>query len=114
MAATNKVLVDGVVLTNAISLLYTVASNVATTRIVAFTVTNDDVAAVITYDLHIVPSGDSADASNRLVKEAVLSPKESDQPSAILNQLVPTGGSIQALASTTLKISVRASGIEFT
>ena len=113
MAATNKSIVDGVVLGASISTLYTAPENGAGTRVVAFTVTNDN-AAPQTYDLHVVPSGVSAGASNRLVKGASLAASEDDEPAAIQNHLVPAGGTIQALASEVSSIAVRGSGIEFT
>ena len=111
--ALNKTLIDGVQLTASAASLYTSPANGGGTRVVAFTATNDG-AATETYTLHIVPSGGTAGATNILVKAKSLAVSEDDSPIAIVNQLVPAGGTIQALASTTLKIAVRASGIEFT
>lgn len=112
MAATNKSIVDGVVLGTSISTLYTAPVNGLGTRVVAFALTNDN-AAPQTFDLHIVPSGGSADATNRLIKAFGLDAGEDDSPIAIINQLVPAGGTIQALASAVSSIAVRGSGIEF-
>lgn len=112
MSATNKTLIDGVQLTASAVTLYTSPANGAGTRVTAFTVTNSD--TVETYSLHIVPSGGSADSTNILVSARALIDNESDNPAEITNQLVPAGGTIQALASTTLKMTVRASGVEFT
>lgn len=113
MAATNKSIVDGVVLGTSISTLYTAPANGAGTRVVAFTLTNDN-AVPQTYDLHVVPDGGSADATNRLVKGAILAASEDEEPAAIQNHLVPPNGTIQALASAVSSIAVRGSGIEFT
>ncbi len=112
MAATNKTLINGVQLTAGAAILYTAPDNGGGTRVTAFTVTNSD--TVETYTLHIVPSGGSADLTNILVAARSLAINEPDNPAEITNQLVPAGGTIQALASTTLKMSVRASGVEFT
>ena len=110
--ATNKTLIDGVQLTASAVVLYTSPVNGLGTRVIAFTATND-AAVTETYTFHIVPNGGSPDATNRLVKARPLTAGEPDTPAEIINQLVPAGGTIQALASTTLEIAVRASGIEF-
>lgn len=112
MAATNKTLIDGVQLTASAVVLYTAPANGAGTRVTAFTATNSN--TVENYTLHIVPSSGSANLTNILVAARSLAINEPDNPAEITNQLVPAGGTIQALASTTLKISVRASGVEFT
>ena len=113
MAATNKVLIDGVQLTTVAVALYTSPPNGSGTRVVAFSLANDGGTTEI-YTLHIVPSGGSADSTNILVPSRILTNGETDSPVEIINQLVPAGGTIQALASTTLKIAARSSGIEFT
>lgn len=113
MAATNKTLIDGVQLTASAVTLYTSPSNGTGTRVTAFSLANDG-GTTETYTLHIVPDGGSANSTNILVSARALTDNESDTPAEITNQLVPPGGTIQALASTTLKIGVRASGVEFT
>ena len=113
MAATNITLINGVQLTAAAVDLYQSPANGLGTRVTAFTAANSG-GTTENYSLHIVPSGGSADATNILVSARSLIDNESDTPAEIINQLVPAGGSIQALASTTLKITVRASGVEFT
>lgn len=113
MAAINKTLIDGVQLTASATTLYTSPPGGKGTRVVALTALND-AAVTESYTLHIVPSGGSADSTNILVKAKSLIAGEDDEPIAIINQLIPADGTIQALASTTLTIAVRASGIEFT
>lgn len=110
--AVNTVLIDGVQLTASAVSLYVSPVNGGGTRIVAFALANNG-GTTETYTVHIVPSGDSADATNMIVPPRSLVDKEGDTPIEVMNQLVPAGGSIQALSSTTLKITVRASGIEF-
>ena len=109
--AANKVLIDGVQLTTVLADLFSDTTNVLT-RIVGFVVTNDGVGAV-TYDLHIVPSGGTADATNRIIKARTLLASESDTPAEPINELVPDGGSIEMKASANTSIAVRASGIQF-
>ena len=110
--ATNLTLIDGVQLTASAVPLYTSPANGGGTRVVAFSLVNDG-GTTETYTLHIVPSGGSADSTNILVSARSLADNEADTPAEIVNQLVPAAGTIEALASTTLKIAVRASGIEF-
>lgn len=110
--AANKTLIDGIQLTASAVTLYTSPANGGGTRVVAFSAVNNG-ATTETYTLHIVENGGSADTGNMLVSVRSLADNEADTPAEITNQLVPAGGTIQALASTTLKIAVRASGIEF-
>ena len=110
--ATNLTLIDGVQLTASAAVLYTSPANGGGTRVVAFSLVNDG-GTTETYTLHIVPDGGTADSTNILVSARGLIDNEADTPAEIVNQLVPAGGTIEALASTTLKIAVRASGIEF-
>ena len=112
MASTkNKVAINGVQLTTAIVTYFDDTASV-NNRIVAFTVSNDLLVAA-SYDLHIVPSGGSANASNRIIKGEVLLGGESDTPGEPINQLIPIGGSIQMKASANSAIAVRCSVIEF-
>jgi hypothetical protein len=114
MAAINKTLIEGVLLTATAAVLYTSPANGGGTRVVAFALANSGGTGTETYSLHIVPDGGTADSTNILVPERALADKEPDTPAEIINQLVPPGGTIQALASTTLKINVgSAAGIEF-
>jgi len=113
MAATNKVLVDGVQLTASAAVLYTSPENGAGTRVTAFSLINN-VGTTQTYSLYIVPSGGAADASTQIVSSRSLTNNDTDIPLELINQLVPAGGTIMAVSSLASAISVRASGIEFT
>jgi len=114
--ATNVVLVAGVQLGTSISTLYTSPSNGGGTRVIQFTLTNDN-AAPQTYDLHVVPSGGSADATNRIINNRSLAATgasgHTDVPAEIQNVFMDPSATIQALSSATTSITVRASGIEF-
>lgn len=113
MTVQNIKLIDSVQITDVISTLATETTESNGSRIIAFNLTNDD-SVNVSYDLHLVKSGDSADATNRLVKSRILTPGESDQPSEVQNQLLGPGDSIQAKASITLKITTRCSAVRFT
>jgi hypothetical protein len=111
--ATNAVLADGVqpsVLT--IVTLYTASTAAAGTRVIAFTATNST-ATPAKYSLHIVPSGGTADDSNRLVSNKGIAQDVTDVPAAIQNHLIPPGGVLAVSVSVINTIAFRATGIEF-
>ena len=112
MASTNKTLADGVQLTTSVTTLYTSPTGLGT-RVVAFNALNFG-AGNASYTVHIVPALGTADNTNMIVKETVLIPSEDDSPIAVINQLIPPGGTLEALSDSSTRISVRASGIEFT
>jgi hypothetical protein len=111
--ASNKVLADGVqpTVTTVVS-LYIAPLAGAGTRIIAFTATNSSATAA-KYDVHIVPDGESASDSNRLIKEKGVAADDVNVPLAIQNHLIPAGGELQVKVSTGTTIAFRATGIEF-
>ncbi len=114
MAAINKTLFEGVLLTDVAVPLYESPINGAGTKIIALSIANNG-GTTETYSLHLVPSGGSADSTNIFVPERSLANKETDIPAEVINQSLKPGGTIQALASTTLKINIgSASGVEYT
>lgn len=96
--------------------LFTSSSNLGVgTRIEAFTATNQSASDSETYTVHIVPSGGSADATNKIIASNVLNPKgtscgDVESPAEIINQIIPKGGTLQVLVSTITTISFRVSG----
>ena len=114
MAATNKTLIDGVLAGLTAAVAYTSPAVGLGTRITAFTVTNTDGASAMTYKVYIVPAAGTAGFANVLVNGATLTAIEDDTPAAVINQLVPAGGTIEILASSGSTVAFRASGIEFT
>lgn len=113
MASQNNTLIDGVELTTSAVTLYTADGSGNGTRINAISVINTSGGAQ-TYSLYIVPNGESATNPNALVLNRSVNSNATDLAPEALNQLIPPGGTIQALASANTAISVRASGIEFT
>jgi len=112
--ANNKVLANGVQPTvTTIQTLYTAPAAGGGTRVVAFTASNAT-GNPETYDLHIVPSGGSADATNKIVPAgAVSATNGTDVPAEVQNQLIPANGTLEVKVSTGTTIAFRATGIEF-
>ncbi len=112
--AKQVILADGVQPTvTTVQTLYTAsASLVSGTRIIAFTATNST-ATLATFDIHIVPSGGSADDTNRIVSARPISENNTDVPAEVLNHLIPKGGTLQVKVSTGTTIAFRGTGIEF-
>jgi hypothetical protein len=108
----DTVLIDGVQPTvTTIQTLYTSPSTGAGTRVVAFTATNNSGGAA-TYDLHIVPNGGTADATNKLVNARSLATTASDNPEEVIEQVIPRGGTLEVKVSVGTTIAFRATGNE--
>jgi len=116
MAATNKVLVNGVrPAVTSVETLYTAPVSPAGigARIIAFTAMNDTGSAE-SYDAWIVESGGSADSSNKVIPgRSVIGTTGTDIPSEVQNHLIPPGGTLQVQVSTADTIAFRVTGIEF-
>lgn len=111
--ATNKVLADGIqpaVIT--VVDLYTASLASGGTRVIAFTATNST-ATKATYSLHVVPDGESASNSNRIISNKGVATDVADVPAAIQNHLIPPGGKLSVSVSGASTITFRATGIEF-
>lgn len=113
MTVKNLSMVNGVLLTASMATLYTAPDSVVGTRIIAFTVLNNDVTPR-TYTFHIVPDGGVADSSNIIAKDEILAADEVESVSSTQVHLIPSKGTLQGVASVTDQISVRVSGVEFT
>ena len=112
MSAINKSIIDGILALGTVNVEYTAPALGKGTRITAFTV-NNTLGSGITWTAYIVPNGGSPGLTNILVNAQSLDAAEDDQPPALINQLVPPGGTIEVFASSGASLSVRASGIEF-
>lgn len=110
MAATSSRFVDGSQLAIAAAALYTAGSG-KTAIIKAMTLTNTSGNPVAS-TVHLVPSGGSPTASNRIISGKVLAAGESYTCPEAINQVLAAGGSIQGLADTASAISMVASGVE--
>lgn len=112
--ATNVVLANGVQPgSTSAETLYTAPTTLTSgTRIIAFTAANPT-ASPETYSVYIVPSGGSADDTNKILVDNSLAAGDSASPPELQNQLIPKGGTLQVEVSTGTTINFRASGIEF-
>jgi len=112
MAVTAKRLISGSELTGSLATYYTAPAN---TRAVIkkLTLTNKSVGA-LTVDLHLVPSGGTADDTNQLLDAESVAAGECLEITQAENQVIETGGFIRALASSAAEITIICSGVEIT
>jgi hypothetical protein len=108
MAVTPKLLIAGTLLTDAAVTLYTAGDNIVS-RVNEIILCNTDTGAR-TVDIHMIDSGDTLDDKNKIVSALAIAAGETRFIG--LDQIMGAGDFIQALADVTLKVSIRASGIE--
>lgn len=84
-----------------------------TARVDSFTVTNTDSSAH-NLTVHIVPSGGSAAASNRIISAKAIHAGETYTCPEMIGKVIPTGSFIQALDDAGSVMSINAGGIEIT
>ena len=109
MSTTAIILVAGTELPNAVATQYTVPSN-STVRISAYSIVNTTAGAE-TYTIHLVPSGDSADDSNKIADaESVAAKPTNVQVAAAIGQVLNKGDTLQAFASAASALTQRVSG----
>ena len=112
MTVTVKALINAKYAANALTTEYTVPSSTKTI-VDKFTATNTDSGAQ-TISVHLVPSGGSADATNRITSLLSIAADASVELPEIKNQVLMTGDFISVVASVTGKVVIRASGREVT
>lgn len=111
--ATNVVIANGVQpSTTSATSLYTAPASSGGTRIIAFTACNST-AATHSYSAWIVPSGGSADDTNKIISDASMVADASDSPAEIINHLIPPSGQLYVAVDTGTTINFRATGIQF-
>lgn len=111
MAVTPKRLVSPQHLTTLIVTYYT-ATNVRAT-LDKVTLSNTTGGA-ITVDLHLVPSGGTADATNKLLSGKSIAGNATDTCPEIVGHILESGETIQAKASAGSSVNLRVSGREIT
>lgn len=111
MTMTPKRLVAGSQIANSATTYYT-ATNVKA-RIEACALTNTT-AGAITVTMHLVPSGDSATASNCVLSAVSIPAGATYVPPGVIGQWLESGGTLQALASAATSVTLVASGTEWT
>jgi len=113
MAIRPKKLVPGTLITDTATAVYTVPTN-TTTKVYEIVLCNNDTSNTISVDLHMVDSGGSAEAKNRLYLGGTgglnLAPRETKV--IALEERMTQGDSLVVKASTTAQVSIRVSGDE--
>lgn len=110
MSVTNKVLIDAKYASNSLTTEYTTPTS--TTAIIdKFTATNTD-ASSRTLDVHLVPAGGSADATNKITSGLSIAAGASVDLPEMKNHVLEAGDFISATASVASKVVIRASGRE--
>ena len=109
MTVTAKQLIAPQQITNAAVTYYTATR--VTGRCDCMTATNTDTAAH-TLTVHVVPSGGSASAGNRIISAKSIMPGETYLCFEMIGWVIPNGSFIQALADANSVITLAASGIE--
>jgi tetrahydromethanopterin S-methyltransferase subunit D len=100
-------------ITTSATVLYTVPG--ATKARIRQVLLMNDHSAVVTVDLHLVPSGGSPSATNKMFKGSTpygLYLKDGETKILEIDEILEAGESVQLIASTTNKISCRGSGLE--
>lgn len=112
MAVNNKSFVDGVLLGNSASILYT-SSTYAT--ITALSLVNTDT-TTRTVNVWLVRSGDVGTSDSRLIsrKDHAIAAKDSIILSTALNQTLEPGDTLYASADVANKVTMHAAGMERT
>lgn len=110
MAITFKRLVEGSQLTTGAVAYYT-APTATRTKIMTAVLVNTT-AGAITATVHLVPILGAATVSNRVISAVSIAANASYTCPELVNQVLETGGMLQALASAAASISLIASGIE--
>lgn len=114
MAATGKRLVSGSQLTTSIATYGTAVGANRRQRIDKCTITNTTGTARYV-DLHLVPSGGSADATNQVIDGKVIAAGETYAcGDEVVGHWLEPGGTIQALAEAATALTLMVSGVEFT
>jgi hypothetical protein len=111
MFATKAIISNQQLTTSAVA--YYTAPEGTYTRLTQVTVTNQDVSPR-TFDIYLVPTGASANATTKIINSKTLQPGESYVPYQILGAVLQPASAIYAAASTATQMSVYASGIELT
>lgn len=111
MAVNARKLIAATQLTGSVATYYT-ATNI-TARVDNFTLTNTDSSAR-TVDVHLVAPAGSASASNKIIDAKSIAAHECYTCPEMIGKLVPSGYTIQAVASTTSVVVIDVNGIEIT
>lgn len=111
MAVTTKVLIPSKYMENTLQQQITAQGSV--NLIDKFTVTNVG-AANVSFSVHMVASGGTADASNTIIKTRMLAPNQTYSCPEIVGHALQDGASLYTQASAENSLVIRISGRELT
>lgn len=111
MAITPARLIAGSQIAASATTYYTATNKKA--RIDAMTLCNTTGGA-ITVDIHLVPSGGSATASNQILQDYSVAANSAVVVTQAIGHWLEAGGTIQASASAATSVTLVASGVEYT
>lgn len=112
MTVTAKTLINAKYAGNSLTTEYTTPANTRTI-IDKLTATNTDSGAQ-TVDIHLVPTGNSATAANKIIQEVSIASKATRDFTELQNQILSAGDFISIVASVASKVVIRGSGREVT
>ena len=112
MAVTAMPLIDAKYAVDSTTTEYTVPTG-KRTIIDKFTATNVD-GSSRTISVYLIPSGDTASASNQIIKDLSISAGATDDIEELKNQVLATGDKIAVSASAASVVTIRVSGRECT
>ena len=82
------------------------------TRITAASIVNTEAATPYTVNVYKVPNGGSAGASTKIINTRTIQAQETYPCPELIGQILEAGDSLDADASTTLKLNFIVSGVE--
>lgn len=109
--STNKRLVSGSQIAATATTYYTTPANTKA-KITAFTLCNTT-GTNRTVDVHLVPSGGSADATNQVVDALAINANTSVIVSEAIGHVLEASGTIQCTADAATAVTLVVSGIEY-
>lgn len=105
--------VDAAQLTAAAVTYYTAPASIGASQVIHWVVCNTDTVAR-TVTIHVIPSGGSATATNKVLDAKQLQPNQSYNVKELIGKALEAGDFIQALASAATAISMQGSVTEIT
>lgn len=111
MAILPKELINAQIIDTVGTITYTPDTGVRC-KITAASICNTDVASTYTVNVYKVPKGDAAGTANKIINTRTMQVGETYPCPELIGQILESGDSLDADASTTLKLNFIVSGIE--
>ncbi len=107
--STAIILDEGTELPASVGTQFTAADGI--TRITAYSIVNTTT-SVISYTIHLVPSGDSPTDANKIAHQVEVNAGADVQVAAAIGQILNSSDTIQAFASSAGSLTQRVSGLQ--